>query len=148
MDKELDGVIGNGCEVYLDDIIVYGNTEKEHDENLDRVMRRLDKADLRVKEVKMQYRRQEVLALGHIINGETVRPKEDKVEEMRRWAMPETKEELRRFLGFINHYSRYIKVYANKTAELYDKMKEGSRSEMRQQGKETIERLKEYRADK
>ncbi|KAI5132260.1 hypothetical protein NEAUS06_0049 [Nematocida ausubeli] len=143
MDKELDGVIGNGCEVYLDDIIVYGNTEKEHDENLDRVMRRLDKADLRVKEVKMQYRRQEVLALGHIINGETGRPKEDKVEEMRRWAMPETKEELRRFLGFINHYSRYIKDFANKTAELYDKMKEGSKFEMRQQDKETVERLKE-----
>ncbi|KAI5166390.1 hypothetical protein NEIRO03_1034 [Nematocida sp. AWRm78] len=50
MNRELDGVIEDGCEVYLDDIIVYGDTVEEHDRNLERVMERLQRAGKRAKE--------------------------------------------------------------------------------------------------
>lgn len=143
MDRELDGIIGNGCEVYLDDIIVYGDTLEEHDKNIERVMERLDKADLRVKKEKIQYRRKEVTALGHIINGEKMKPKEKKKEELRERKVPTTKEEMRRFLGFMNHYSRYIRGYSEKTTKLYEKLKEGVKFEMNEEDKRKIETLKE-----
>lgn len=37
MDEVLKEVNGKICEVYLDDIVVYGKSEEEHDKNLENV---------------------------------------------------------------------------------------------------------------
>ena len=47
IDKILDKLIDKKCNVYLDDVIIYGITEEEHDKNLDEVLELLEKASLK-----------------------------------------------------------------------------------------------------
>lgn len=55
MDKALGSMIGNGIQVQLDDILIYGKTGKEHDENLIEVMNKLEKNSLIVNIKKIQF---------------------------------------------------------------------------------------------
>ena len=56
--------------VYLDDILVTGTTEEEHLRNLDQVLTRLDKANVRLKQGKCQFLLPSVEYLGHRISAQ------------------------------------------------------------------------------
>lgn len=49
IDAVLEGLLGEGCLVYLDDIVTYGQTFQECRERLEGVLRSLGSAGLRVK---------------------------------------------------------------------------------------------------
>ena len=72
MDNLIKG-IPNVCG-YLDDILVTGVNEVEHDRNLRKVLERLEKAGIRLNENKCQLKKNEVQYLGYIINKEGLRP--------------------------------------------------------------------------
>ena len=67
MNNGLKGLIGNGCFVYIDDITVYGNTIKEHNDNLKKLFQRLRQVNLKLKPSKCKYLRPELECLGHLI---------------------------------------------------------------------------------
>jgi hypothetical protein len=47
MNMILGDIIGNGCVVYIDDILVYGESKEAHDVNLKKVQERLVKYNLK-----------------------------------------------------------------------------------------------------
>lgn len=93
-----------GCEgavVYLDDILIFGTTEKEHDKNAKRVMGRLRDANVLLNDKKTEFKKSEVKFMGHIISKEGIKASTDKLEAVRSFRRPETPEETRSFLGLI-----------------------------------------------
>lgn len=48
MDKVLKEFIDIKCNVYLDDIIVYGTPEMEHDKNLREILKKLQDTNLKL----------------------------------------------------------------------------------------------------
>nr|XP_037272788.1 uncharacterized protein K02A2.6-like [Rhipicephalus microplus] len=66
--------------VYFDDILVTGTSDKEHWENLVRVLDRLKTAGLRLKLSKCEFMKPEVQYLGHIISAAGLRPNPAKTE--------------------------------------------------------------------
>lgn len=48
MDEILKEEIGTCCNVYLDDIIVYGKDKREHDENLDKILKKLQEKRMKI----------------------------------------------------------------------------------------------------
>lgn len=69
MDRVLNGIIEDKCMVYMDEIIIYGETEIEHDKNLKEVLRRLSNNNMKVNYKKMQYKDSKVKLLGYLIDG-------------------------------------------------------------------------------
>lgn len=70
--KDLEGVI---C--LIDDILIYGKTQEEHDERLLAVLNRLEEAGLTLNREKCEFSRREVKFLGHPFPGQSVlRPKQ------------------------------------------------------------------------
>ncbi|KAL6419799.1 hypothetical protein ACFW04_011187 [Cataglyphis niger] len=68
MDQVLSGLQGNELFVYLDDIVLYASSLKEHEVKFNKLAERLKKANLKLQPDKCEFLRKEVGYLGHIIS--------------------------------------------------------------------------------
>ena len=119
--RTIEGVlqgISNVC-VYLDDIIITGRTEKEHLENLDRVLTRLEEAGMRLKRSKCAFLLPAVEYLGHHISSEGLRPTQEKIRAIVEAPAPQDVTQLRAFLGLVNYYGKFVGQLSIILAPLY-----------------------------
>ncbi|XP_048578377.1 uncharacterized protein K02A2.6-like [Nematostella vectensis] len=95
--------------VYLDDILVTGESTAESLENLEKVLARLDEAGLRLKREKCVFMQDKVVYLGHQIDKTGISPVKDKVEALVKAKTPENVTELKAYLGLLNYYGKFLK---------------------------------------
>ncbi|RVW22706.1 Transposon Tf2-2 polyprotein [Vitis vinifera] len=92
--------------VYLDDIVIYSNTLKEHEEHLRKVFKILRQNELYVKKEKCSFAKEEVSFLGHRIRDGKLMMDDSKVKAIQEWDPPTKVPQLRSFLGLVNYYRR------------------------------------------
>ncbi|KAL6416637.1 hypothetical protein ACFW04_013288 [Cataglyphis niger] len=68
MDQVLSGLQGSELFVYLDDIVLYASSLKEHEVKFNKLAERLRRANLKLQPDKCEFLRKEVGYLGHIIS--------------------------------------------------------------------------------
>ena len=124
MDKVLRGTSGFAG-VYLDDIIVYGNTWSEHLKNLEIVLQKVQEAGLTLKLKKCNFGVSECTYLGHRIGRGGVLPENSKVKAIQGMPIPRTKKQVRSFLGMVGYYQRFIPHFATKAEPLTNLTKKG-----------------------
>lgn len=100
------------CVVYVDDILVFGKDKKEHDSNLEWVLRKAQENNVKIKLEKCCFAQQQVNYLGFCVSGNSIRPLPDKVETLIRAKPPSDKTQLRSLIGKLNFYSRFIPNYS------------------------------------
>ena len=89
----------------LNDLLVLGNTTfKDHINQLRTVLRRLQKAGLKVNVEKSSFCSHKIEYLGYLLTAEGIRPTKDKVKAILELKDPTTLRELRRILGMIQYY--------------------------------------------
>ena len=71
MDHLLEGY---PCEVIVDDILIWGATETEHDANLTKVLDRIREINLKLKWDKCKVKVREVGYVGHLLTAEGLKP--------------------------------------------------------------------------
>ena len=113
MECVLAGLSGEECLIYLDDVIVFSVSFKEHLERLARVFSALQKAQLKLKLSKCHFAQREVKYLGHIVSEKGIAPDPGKIEAVSSYPAPQNPKELKQFLGLSNYYRRFIPHYAN-----------------------------------
>ena len=69
--------------VYLNDIFIYSDTEKEHEVHVKKVLQKLKKAKLRVKLKKLRFHTQEVKFLKYIVRHEQIEMNEKKTKTVK-----------------------------------------------------------------
>lgn len=80
MDQVLNDKIGHGVLVYLDDVLIFGNSFEEHQRNLKDVLTLLNKRNLKCKADKCFFGIKTIRFLGHIVNTEGIGPDPDKIK--------------------------------------------------------------------
>ena len=90
--------------VFIDDILIYSNSEADHVRHLRTVLQILREQKLYVKLKKCQFWLDSVSFLGHIISQEGVSIDPAKVEVIHNWAQPTSVIEIRSFLGLAGYY--------------------------------------------
>jgi len=95
----LKGVLYDGCECYLDDIIVFGKSTDEYLGNLTKVLKRLRKFKLTANPKKTRLGLRQVEFVGHVIDDSGITFHRDRLQEIINFPRPTTKGELKRFLG-------------------------------------------------
>ncbi|OWM62573.1 hypothetical protein CDL15_Pgr000044 [Punica granatum] len=111
--------------VYLDDIVVYSQTLKEHLPHLRTVFERLRGNEFYVKEEKFSFAQHEILFLGHWIRVGTIRMDKDKVRAITECQAPTKVKELQSFFGLANYYPRFLRGYSKKSSSAYRSVEKG-----------------------
>ncbi len=110
--------------VYLDDIIIYSKTFKEHKEHVRLVFEALQAASLIIKPKKCKFAQKELWFLGYIISAEGIRTDLDKIAKMVTLSLPTNLKELRLRLGLFSYYWQYIKGFSDIMRPMYELTKE------------------------
>ena len=90
--------------VYLDDIVIYSNTLKEHIEHLRKVFKILKQNELYVENEKCSFAKEDVSFLGHRIKDDKLMMGDNKVKDIQEWDPLTKVPQLRSFLGLIKYH--------------------------------------------
>lgn len=112
-----------GCAVYLDDVVVYSQTSKQHLCHIRALFEHLAKARLTVNLAKCEFARAAVTYLGKVVGQGVVRPVRAKVLAIDNFPPSSTKQELMRFLGMVGYYGSFCPNFSSVVAPLTDLLK-------------------------
>jgi len=87
MDHIFHDLLDEGVVIYIDDILIYSNTEKEHEVLVKEVLARLDKAELALSLHKSYFHTPVIEFLSYIISAEGIKMTERKVQEVQNWPL-------------------------------------------------------------
>lgn len=121
MDIVLREHLNNGVSVYLDDIVIYGKTKEEHDRIVHFVFQQLKRYNLIVNEKKVQFCVAKIKLLGFMVDGTRMAILPEIKEEIDKFPNPNSTPALRRFLGKMNVYHKFIPNFASIAVPLYEK---------------------------
>ena len=94
-----------GVRTYIDDILCIGNGSfEEHLNQLREILRRFQKAGLKVNAPKCSFGLQEIPYLGYIISKKGLRPDPKKVQGIVDLSKPQTAKEMKSLIGMIQFY--------------------------------------------
>ncbi|XP_040158056.1 uncharacterized protein K02A2.6-like [Anopheles arabiensis] len=106
IDRMLAGL--QGTSGYMDDVVVGGKTEEEHDENLTKLFQRLKQFGFSVRADKCSLKMKQIDYLGHVIDRHGIRPNPAKIEAIKNLPAPTDIKGVRSFLGAVNFYGKFV----------------------------------------
>ena len=124
MDETFEGL--PGITHLVDDIIVTGRTQEEHDTNLRAMLERAAAKNLKLNPDKLTVGAQEVEYFGHIISADGLKPDPTKVKAIQDMPPPVDKKELQTMLGMINHLAKFAPQLSETTKPISSKMTQNS----------------------
>ena len=130
------------CLVYLDDVIIFSNTVKEHLERLEVVLGRFRKACLKIRADKCHVLQREVNFLGFRVNQHGVGTQRSKVEAIINWPTPRNLKETRSFVGLCSYYRNLVQGFAGIAEPVHALTKKGARWNWNEDCQEAFEELK------
>ena len=104
--------------VLVDDILIYSETEEDHEDHLRVVLQTLRDHQFHVKFSKCEFWLTEVRFLGHIVSASGVSVDPEKVEAVMSWERPKSIFEIRSFLGLAGYYRRFIEDFSRLAAPM------------------------------
>ena len=93
---------------YIDDVLLASATPEEHKDHLLQVLQRFREYGIVINPAKCELGVAELEFLGHHVSQHGIRPLEEKVQAIREFPKPTTQRQLRKFLGLINFYHRFL----------------------------------------
>ena len=104
--------------VFIDDILIYSRTRKEHVDHLRVVLEVLREHQLYGNLSKCKFLLEGVQFLGHVIPAKGITVDPTKIETVLKWERPKTVTEVRSFLGLAGYYRRFVEGFSKKVSPL------------------------------
>ena len=125
----LNGMLDVFCTAYINDILIYSNSKKEHQEHVGKVLEALQKAGLQANIDKCEFYTTEVNYLGLIITSNGIRMDPHKVSAVQQWETPTCVQDVQSFIGFANFYRRFIHGFSSIVAPMIATVKKDTKFE-------------------
>ena len=101
-----------GCEAYIDDVIIYSDTWEEHLRIIREFFETFSRAMLTISLSKSEFGQAQVTYLGQFVGQGEVKPVSAKVEAIANFPRLESKKQLMRSLGMAGYYRRFCPNFA------------------------------------
>lgn len=128
----MDAVLGYDLEpfvfVYLDDIIIATDTFEQHISLIREVGQRLRRANLSISRDKSKFCMRKLNYLGYVINEHGINVNPDKVSAIVNYPSPTCVKDVRRLMGMITWYSRFIPLFADRASAITDLLKKNKKT--------------------
>ena len=98
----LTGLIYKICDLYIDDIIIYGISQEDFLHNLDRVFKRLEEFNILLNPKKAKIGLSQIEYVGHTINENGVTISKEKRDYVLDVPIPQSQKALKSFLGLVS----------------------------------------------
>ena len=98
----------------MDDVLIHGKSQEEHDERLIKVLNRLQAEG----QEKCKFSQSQVPFLGQVVNESGITPDPSEVTAIQNVRAPTGVGEVRRFLGTINQMSKFVSDVTKPLREL------------------------------
>ena len=105
---------------YIDDVLIATNTPDEHAQHLRAVFDRFKQYGVIINPLKCEFGVNSLQFLGHQVDSNGIQPLETKVIAIQDFPQPESRKQLREFLGLVNFYHRFVKNCADIIKPLND----------------------------
>jgi len=79
---------------------------------VEEILKRLEENDLYIKPKKCVWKAKKIGFLGVIIGPNNIEMEKEKVDRVLSWPQPKNVKDVRKFLGLVNCYRRFIKDFA------------------------------------
>lgn len=116
MSEILAGLEGVLCQ--MDDVLIFGRTQAEHDRRLEAVLTRIEKAGVTLNPQKCEFSKNKLTFLGHVIDANGITADPEKTKAIVEMDPPTNVPELRRFLGMANQLGKFTPKLAEMTQPL------------------------------
>lgn len=105
-----DAVIAGleNCFGYLDDLVLVSSSWEEHVSLLNRVIERLERANLTVNLEKCELFKSSLVFLGYVVDSQGLRASQDKIKAVVDFPRMRCQRDVRRFLGLCSYYRRFV----------------------------------------
>ena len=120
MSHLLTGIPGVICNI--DDVLISGSNQKEHDERVQQVLQRMREAGMTLND-KCVFSQDRVKFLGHIVSQKGIEIDPEKLEAIKNLPQPNNISDLRRLLGMVNHVGKFVENLTDVTAPLRELLK-------------------------
>ena len=110
--------IGNAVNI-ADDIIVFGKSVDEHDDGLNKVLKRLAENNITLNIQKCEFDRESIEFYGYVFSKDGMIPAPNKIDALKNAAHPTDMKSVRSFLGLTNYLKRFIPNYSTLTCTLH-----------------------------
>lgn len=100
---------------FIDDIIIFGATEADHDNNLRNTLQVLKNNNVLLNEAKCMYKTEQIKFLGYQLSAKGIRPLENYINGIKKFREPKTIDELQSFLGLVNFVGKWIPDLSTRT---------------------------------
>ena len=143
INEVLSEVLGHGTLVYLDDIIITSADKITHLDKIEKVLKRLSDANLKLKISKCNFFTDSIKFLGYNLTSQGLKLDEDRTEDIRKLPYPKGKRNLQALLGMLNYFRVLVPGYAIIAAPLYELLKKDAKFVWTERHSLAVDALKE-----
>ncbi|KAJ8017967.1 hypothetical protein HOLleu_44301 [Holothuria leucospilota] len=143
MERVLKGLQWQTCLLYLDDVIVHGNSLDKTLNRLNEVLQRMREAKLKLNPKKCHLFQPKVSYLGHVVSSSGIAPNPDNVKVVVEWPTPCSITDVRRFVGVCSYYRRFVQGFSQICTPLFRLTEKGKKFEWRDECELAFTKLKQ-----
>lgn len=140
MDRILSGL--SNSQTYLDDILVWGKDNDELLLEVEKVLERLAKYNVKVNTEKCVWFVSKVKYLGHTLSERGIEANVDKVRAIRDAPAPKNTSQLKSFLGLVGFYAKFVPKLNESLASLHALLQKDKRWVWDEKCQQTFESCK------
>ena len=144
MSLVLKGLTWITCVVFIDDSIIIAKSFDEMIINLEEVLDRFRKSNLKLKPSKCKLFQSRVRFLGHIVSASGLQCDPDKVSCIANLEFPRSVSELRKFIGLTSYYRSFCPNYSQVAEPLTECLRKGASVQCTPRRLEAFNRLKKF----